>query len=96
MSFPEIGRFMGNKNHSTVILATRKINQLVKDDELVMRQTPAGLHSERLREIIEKVEEQLGKTGVSTKLRTEAVPPLMDGRVNHPVPMAVVPRIAAI
>jgi len=93
MSFPEIGRFMGNKNHSTVILATRKIDQLVRNDELVMRQTPAGLHSERLREIIEKVEEELGKTGTSAKLRAETVLPLMDVRANTlPIP----PRVAAI
>jgi hypothetical protein len=60
MSFPEIGRFMGNKNHSTVILANRKIEKLWQGDELVTRQTPAGDQQERLREIIAKIEEQLG------------------------------------
>ncbi len=59
MSFPEIGRFMGNKNHSTVILANRKINRLLQADEVVCRQTPAGVKEERLREIISSVEEQL-------------------------------------
>ena len=29
MSFPEIGRFMGNKNHSTVILAERRIKKML-------------------------------------------------------------------
>jgi chromosomal replication initiator protein len=60
MSFPEIGRFMGNKNHSTVILANRKIEKLVKADERVRRQTPAGAREERLLEVIAKLEEQLG------------------------------------
>jgi chromosomal replication initiator protein len=93
MSFPEIGRFMGNKNHSTVILATRKIDQLVRGDEMVMRQTPAGLHSERLRDIIEKVEEQLGKTVASSKLRAELVLPLVDGRVSV---LPATPRAAVV
>ncbi len=60
MSYPEIGRFMGNKNHSTVILANRKITKLVAADERVRRQTPAGVCEESLREIIAKVEQQLG------------------------------------
>lgn len=60
MSFPEIGRFMGNKNHSTVILANRKIAKRVQDDAIVRRQTPAGESQERIREIIGKIEEQLG------------------------------------
>ncbi|UCD28791.1 MAG: chromosomal replication initiator protein DnaA [Planctomycetota bacterium] len=61
MSFPEIGRFMGNKNHSTVILANRKIEKLLKDDAIVSRQTPAGISEERLRDIVQRVEEQLGR-----------------------------------
>ena len=59
MSFPEIGRFMGDKNHSTVILATRRITKLVQDQELVRHQTAAGVRQERLQEIIEKIEKQL-------------------------------------
>jgi hypothetical protein len=58
MSFPEIGRSMGNKNHSTVILANRKIEKLLSEDARVTRQTPAGSREEPLREIIEKIEEQ--------------------------------------
>ncbi len=60
MSYPEIGRFMGDKNHSTVILANRKITGLVAADERVRRQTPAGWCEEPLREIIDKLEQQLG------------------------------------
>ncbi len=65
MSFPEIGRFMGNKNHSTVILANRKIEKLCHEDALVRRQTPAGTREERIREIIEKIEEQLTRARVA-------------------------------
>lgn len=61
MSFPEIGRFMGDKNHSTVILANRKIERLLHTDEMVSRQTPAGLKEERLREIVERIEEQIAR-----------------------------------
>ncbi len=61
MSFPEIGRFMGDKNHSTVILANRKIQKLLEADKMVSRQTPAGVREERLRSIIEKIEQQLGR-----------------------------------
>lgn len=62
MSFPEIGRFMGNKNHSTVILANRKIEQLVHDDAWVTRQTPAGDLRERIRDIIERLEQQFSRS----------------------------------
>jgi len=62
MSFPEIGRFMGNKNHSTVILANLKIGQMLKDDQIVQRQTPAGFRGERLRDIVDGLEGQLWKT----------------------------------
>ena len=71
MSFPEIGRFMGNKNHSTVILATRKIREMVERDALVSRQTPAGLKDERLVEIIQALEEQLGKVVQGVNPRPE-------------------------
>jgi len=60
MSFPEIGRFMGNKNHSTVILANRKIAKLVHEDAVVCRQTPAGESQEQIRALIGQIEELLG------------------------------------
>jgi chromosomal replication initiator protein len=61
MSFPEIGRFMGNKNHSTVILANRRIEEMIAADEVARRQTPAGMQEEKLRDLIAKIEKQLGK-----------------------------------
>ncbi|MEP0845155.1 MAG: chromosomal replication initiator protein DnaA [Phycisphaerae bacterium] len=60
MSFPEIGRFLGNKNHSTVILATRKLHKWLEADERVRRQTPAGVREERLQDILAAIEGELG------------------------------------
>jgi chromosomal replication initiator protein len=68
MSFPEIGRFMGNKNHSTVILANRKISKLLAEDAVVSRQTPAGVREERLHDIVHQIEEQLGRYARGTCL----------------------------
>ena len=42
MSFPEIGRLMGNKNHATVILACRKIEDILKNNSSVNWQSPNG------------------------------------------------------
>lgn len=46
MSFPEIGRFMGNKNHATVILACRKIDGFVKKSEEPVRWNTASGQTE--------------------------------------------------
>lgn len=63
MSFPEIGRLMGNKNHSTVILACAKMNKILQEDGNVRWNTPSGEKHMRLRSLIEKLEEQLGLNG---------------------------------
>ncbi len=60
LSFPEIGRAMGDKNHSTVILANRRITKMLSENRTVNRQTAAGQTEEPLREIIAKIEQQLG------------------------------------
>ena len=75
MSFPEIGRSMGNKNHSTVILANRKIQQRLTRDEMVCRQTAAGPREERLRDIVVKIEKQLGKVHINQACPTGAPSP---------------------
>lgn len=61
MSYPQIGRFMGNKNHSTVILARRRISKLLQADEVVTWMTPVGQRAQRLAELIAGIEEQFGK-----------------------------------
>lgn len=80
MSFPEIGRFMGNKNHSTVILANRRIEQAIQADEVARRQTPAGVQEEKLTEIVAKIEKQLCTTASSPA--REVVPERSAGRLT--------------
>lgn len=58
MSFPEIGRFMGNKNHTTVILACRRIEKLRVEDEPVRWLTPMGVRRGQLSTIIPELEAQ--------------------------------------
>jgi len=60
MSFPEIGRFMGNKNHSTVILATRRISNMVQSDARATWLTPEGLREQNLTVLLSELEEQCG------------------------------------
>ena len=56
MSFPEIGRFMGNKNHATVLLACKKVEQSLKSNTLVNWQSPAGNRAQKTMDIIEDLE----------------------------------------
>ena len=62
MSFPEIGRFMGNKNHSTVILASRRISKLLQANAAARWMTPTGEKEQNLAALIEDLEEQFGST----------------------------------
>jgi chromosomal replication initiator protein len=62
MSFPEIGRFMGNKNHSTVLLACRRIGKLVADDASVRWLTARGEQSMHVCPVLSELEKQLGKS----------------------------------
>ncbi|HUU82130.1 MAG TPA: chromosomal replication initiator protein DnaA [Phycisphaerae bacterium] len=61
MSFPEIGRFMGNKDHSTVILATRRIQRLLDGDETVRWMTPSGECSRKITQLMDELETQIEK-----------------------------------
>ena len=63
MSFPEIGRFMGKKNHSTVLLAARRISQKLQRDETVSWTTPDGEKRMNLAVLVQDIEDQLGNTG---------------------------------
>ena len=62
MSFPEIGRFMGNKNHATVILACRKIQQLLHDaEQAVSWQTAAGKRIMSVNSLLEELESSISR-----------------------------------
>jgi chromosomal replication initiator protein len=62
MSFPEIGRLMGNKNHSTVILACRKIERTLAQDAPVSWEAAGGVREMKLRALVEQMEEELGRS----------------------------------
>lgn len=59
-SFPEIGRMMGNKNHTTVLLACRRIGENLTKDSEVSWPSASGIQARKLSEIIRSLEEQLG------------------------------------
>jgi len=59
LSFPQIGRYMGNKNHATVILACRRINRILQEDGSVRWPTPTCRKSMKLREVLEQLESQI-------------------------------------
>ena len=59
MSYPEIGKLMGNKNHATVILACRKIEDFVKRNAQVKWRGPAGIRLEKARNVLEQLIESV-------------------------------------
>ena len=61
MSFPEIGRFMGNKNHATVILACRKVQGLLKDPKAVAWSTPAGKREMDIKSLLNQLESSISR-----------------------------------
>ena len=60
MSYPEIGRFLGNKNHSTVIQACRKIERLLGVGGEAIWDAPAGRQSLPIEQLLHRLEEQIG------------------------------------
>lgn len=73
MSYPEIGRLMGNKNHSTVILARAKMDRILQADANVRWNTPTGEKRTKLRPIIRELEEQLDLPSDESTLSTSPV-----------------------
>jgi chromosomal replication initiator protein len=59
MSYPEIGKLMGGKNHATVILANRKIEDLVKRNAQVKWQSPAGNRVANAMDILSQLTESI-------------------------------------
>lgn len=62
MSFPEIARHMGNKNHTTVILATRRIQRMLEEDAVACWLAPAGEKQMKISVLVAQLETQLGKS----------------------------------
>jgi len=59
MSSSEIGRFMGNKNHATVLLACKKVEGLIKENVELHWQGPAGNKIAGAKTILTNLEESI-------------------------------------
>ena len=59
MSFPEIGRSMGNKNHATVILACRKIETALKGNAEMKWRTKDGFRLAPAKDILDTLIEKI-------------------------------------
>jgi len=59
MSYPEIGRLMGNKNHATVILACRKIEDFLKRNAELKWHGSAGNRIEKTKTVFNQLIESI-------------------------------------
>ncbi len=59
MSFPEIGRLLGNKQHSTVLMAVRRVQELLAKNAELSWKTPAGLQQATMQNVIDRLEQRL-------------------------------------
>jgi chromosomal replication initiator protein len=59
MSSSEIGRFMGNKNHATVLLACKRIEGLLKRDAELYWSGPAGNKVSKARTVLANLESSI-------------------------------------
>jgi len=59
MSFPEIGRFMGNKNHATVLLACKKVKEQIRQNVELNWHCPAGNKISKARTVLARIEESI-------------------------------------
>ena len=59
MSSCEVGRFMGNKNHATVLLACQRIEELLKQNADVHWHSPAGNRLAKARVVLTALEESI-------------------------------------
>ena len=59
MSFSEVGRFMGNKNHATVLLACKKIEGVLKRNAELRWHGPTGNKISKARTILARLEEAI-------------------------------------
>jgi chromosomal replication initiator protein len=59
MSSSEVGRYMGNKNHATVLVACQKVDQMLAGDEEIHWQGPHGNKVARTRTILAQLEDSI-------------------------------------
>jgi len=56
MSSPEVGRFMGNKNHATVLLACKKVEELISRNADLHWLSPTGNKVAKARTVFDQLE----------------------------------------
>jgi chromosomal replication initiator protein len=56
MSYPEIGRALGGKNHSTVIAACQRVEGMITGNELLCWNTPAGPRHQAIADAVHELE----------------------------------------
>jgi chromosomal replication initiation ATPase DnaA len=61
MSSSEIGRVMGNKNHATVLLACKKIEELLQRNAELTWQGPAGNKISKAKTVFTQLEESISR-----------------------------------
>jgi chromosomal replication initiator protein len=59
LSLPEIGRRLGDKQHSTVLMAVRRVQNLIDHNGAVAWRTPAGLREVPAKELLDELERNL-------------------------------------
>ena len=59
MSFPEIGKTLGNKNHATVILACRKIEEALESNQRMKWKSSNGFRNASAKDILQELMEQI-------------------------------------
>lgn len=67
LSFPEIGRRMGNKNHSTVLMAVRRIETLLDQSGAVTWRTPSGVRQMPLRAVLDELARELARSAAAAQ-----------------------------
>lgn len=60
LSFPEIGQACGKKNHSTVLMATQRVEKLLAGDSVVSWKAGGVVHQALIRSLLEELEHELG------------------------------------
>jgi len=61
MSSSEIGRVMGGKNHATVLLACKRIEELIGKNSVLRWQGPAGNKISKVRTVLSELEESISR-----------------------------------
>jgi chromosomal replication initiator protein len=59
MSFPEIGKTLGGKNHATVILACRKIEEALESNQRLKWKNAGGFRNAPAKDILQELMEQI-------------------------------------